>query len=177
MPGEAACLEFLLGRRSVRVFEDREVPLELVLKAIDVARYAPSAKNSQPWEFVVVRRRDLLDKLSEIHPGAVPLKNANLAVVVLADRERSPTSYLVDAALAAMYLWLALHCLGLGVVWIQTLRNVEEVRRIIGAPDHLTPVAILAIGWPAEKPRPRPRRSLEEIVHLETYGRRLSGRA
>jgi len=163
---ESACLEFLLSRRSIRVFEDRDVPMDLVMKAIDVARYAPSARNSQPWRFYVVKRRDVIDKLSEIHVGATPLKRAKLAIVVTSVPSESPTSHQVDAALAAMYLWLALHCLGLGAVWIQTLKNVDDVRKIVGIPDSEIPIAILAVGWPAEKPSPKPRKPLEQIVKV-----------
>ncbi len=160
------CLEFLLSRRSIRSFEDREVPLELVMKAIDVARYAPSARNSQPWRFYVVKRRDLIDKLSEIHVGATPLKRAKLAVIVTSVPSESPASHQVDAALATMYLWLALHCLGLGAVWIQTLKNIDDIRKIVGIPEDEVPIAILAIGWPAEKPTAKSRKPLEQIVKI-----------
>ncbi len=167
------CLEPLLSRRSVRRFEDREVPDELLLKAVDVARQAPSAKNSQPWHFVIVKDRRTLDELSKIHVGAAPLRNAKAAIVVLADIEASPHSYVADAAIAATYLWLALHCLGLGAVWIQTLRNIEEVRAAVKAPGKYVPVAIFAIGYPAEKPSPKPRKALEEVVSLEEFGKGL----
>ena len=160
------CLEFLLSRRSIRKFEDRDVPMDLVMKALDVARYAPSAANRQPWRFYVVKRREIIEKLSEIHPGAAPLKGAKLAIVVTGVESESPRSYHIDAALAAMYLWLALHCLGLGAVWIQTLKDPDLVRQIVGIPSGELPVAILAVGWPAEKPSPKPRKSLEEIVKV-----------
>ncbi|OYT45947.1 MAG: nitroreductase, partial [Desulfurococcales archaeon ex4484_42] len=64
---ENACLEPLLKRRSVRVYEDREVPMDLILKVLDIARWAPSARNAQPWEFVVVTDRKILEELSKIH--------------------------------------------------------------------------------------------------------------
>ncbi len=168
------CVKPLLERRSIRRFEDREVPDELLLKAIDIARYAPSARNSQPWHFIIIKDRSKLEELSELHVGASPLKNARAAIVVLADMEASPHSYIADGAIAATYLWLALHCLGLGAVWIQTLRNVEEVRHAVGAPGNYVPVAILAIGYPAEKPSPKPRKGLKEIVSLERFGRGLN---
>jgi len=66
------CLEFLKSRRSIRVFTDRGVDLKIVLKAIDIAMYAPSAKNSQPWRYINVKDREILDKLSKIYPHANP---------------------------------------------------------------------------------------------------------
>lgn len=173
MTWDCDCKEFLVSRRSIRFFEDRDVPLELVLEVVDIARYAPSAKNTQPWRVIIVRDRGILDGLSRIHGGASPLKRAKLALVVLANRNESPTSYIVDASLFAMYLWLALHCKGLGAVWIQALRDIDTVRNILGVPEEYVPVGILAVGWPAEKPSPKPRKSVGEIVYLDRYGARL----
>jgi len=164
-----ACIEPLLERRSIRRFKDEEVPLDLVLKALDVARYAPSARNSQPWEFIIIRSRKLLDSLATLHPGATPLKTASLAIAILADHNRSKSAT-IDASLAAMQLWLALHCLGLGAVWIQAVGYSETLRNILGYPEHMECIGILAVGWPAEKPSPKPRRPLEEIVHFDKYG-------
>jgi nitroreductase len=107
-----ACIEALLKRRSVRVFKDAEVPLDMILKAIEVARYAPSAGNKQPWRFVIIRESEKLKDLAKILRYSRPLMNAKVAVMVLANKDESPTSYMVDASLAAMYFWLALHCIG-----------------------------------------------------------------
>ena len=167
------CIEALLTRRSIRVFLDKEVELDKVLKAIDIARYAPSAKNSQPWRFIIVTEKDKLERLAKLHGGARPLHNARLAVIVLVNKHESPTSYLVDGSLATLYFWLALHCMGLGAVWIQTLRNIEEINEIIGAPSEYVPIAILAIGYPGEKPHTKPRRPIEEMVFINKYGTRI----
>lgn len=165
-----ACIEALLKRRSIRVFKDAEVPLEMVLKAVEVARYAPSAGNRQPWRFIVIRDRKRIEDLAKTLRYSRPLMNAKVAVLVLANKEESPTSYMVDASLAAMYFWLALHCMGLGAVWIQTLRNINELLEFVNAPQDYVPIALFAIGWPAEQPEPRERKQLSEITYLEKYG-------
>lgn len=72
-----------------------------------------------------------------------------------------------------MYFWLALHCMGLGAVWIQTLRRIEEINKLLNVPSNYVPVAIFAIGYPAEKPSARPRRPLEEIVFIDKYGNKI----
>ena len=164
-----ACIEPLLERRSIRRFKSEDVPLDLILKAIDVARYAPSAHNSQPWEFIIIRSRELLDSLATLHVGAQPLKTAPVAIAILADHNRSKSA-IIDASLAAMQLWLALHCLGLGAVWIQTVGFNEAIRNMLNYPEHMECIGILAIGWPDEKPSPRPRRPLEEVIHFNKYG-------
>jgi len=72
-------LEFLKSRRSIRRFKEEKPPLELILKAIDVARYAPSAKNSQPWRFIIIDDPEVKTKLAEIHLWARPLKTPHSA--------------------------------------------------------------------------------------------------
>jgi len=94
-------------------------------------------------------------------------------VVVACVNEESPTSYMLDCANATIYFMLAAHALGLGTVWIQTLRNTREIQGILGLPSNVTPVSILAVGYPAENPAPRPRKPLEEIVYLNKYGEPL----
>ncbi|MFN3268378.1 MAG: nitroreductase family protein, partial [Zestosphaera sp.] len=69
-----------------------------------------------------------------------------------------------------MYFWLALHCMELGAVWIQTLRNINELLEFVNAPQNYVPVALFAIGWPAEQPEPKGRKQLKEITYLEKYG-------
>lgn len=168
-----AFLNFLVSRRSIRKFSPAQPPLDLVLKAIDVARYAPSARNSQPWRFIVVEDKEVKKKLASIHPYAKPLEEAPLAVVVACHIDESPTSYMLDCANATTYLLLALHAVGLGAVWIQALRNIDEIRTTINAPDNVIPVAILAVGYPNEQPIARPRKPLNEIVYLNKYGNRV----
>jgi len=163
-------LELLKSRRSIRRFKREKPPLELVLKAIEVARYAPSAKNSQPWRFIIVDDEELKNKLASIHPAAAPLREAPMGIVVACHIDESPVSYMLDCANATVYLLLALHALGLGAVWIQTLRNVEEIRGLVGLSNNVVPVAIVALGYPDETPQPRPRKPLEEIVYFNRYG-------
>lgn len=162
-------LEFLRTRRSIRIFKPKPISDELVMKILDVARFAPSAKNKQPWEFIVVKRKDLLNRLSKIHVSAKPIAKAPLAIVVICDKKLSPISYQVDCANAAMYIMLAAHALNLGTVWIQSLRNIEEIQKILNIPPNKIPIAIIAMGWPAEKPKSKPRKQLKEIVHENTY--------
>lgn len=73
----------LLTRRSVRQFEkDREIPQSDIDDILKIAMYAPSARNTQPWEFVVVKDKKMRDKIAEVHPYAKFLKDASLAIVV-----------------------------------------------------------------------------------------------
>lgn len=162
-------MEFLRSRRSIRFFRPEPVPDEVLRGLIEVARFAPSAHNSQPWRFVVVRDRGKLEALARLHGGASLIRGVKQVVAVFADRRESPTSYLVDAANAAIYFQLAAHAAGLGTVWVQALRHTERIREILVAPEHAVPVAIIAVGYPAESPSPRPRKPVEDIVCLNEY--------
>ena len=158
------CEEFLLSRRSIRKFKPDPVPDELLRRALDMARFAPSAHNRQPWKFYVVRDKEKISMLAQIHRWSKPIAGAPLAIVVFSDYSVSPRSHVVDGSIAATYLWLALHCVGLATVWIYTLEQVEEIRRVLGVPDNLYPIAIFPVGFPDESPPARPRKNLEEIV-------------
>ncbi len=108
----------------------------------------------------MVYDRAKLAELAKIHRWSKPIEGAQLAIVVFSDSSVSPESHVVDGSIAATYLWLALHCVGLATVWVYTLNAVQEIRRILGAPDNLYPIAIFPIGFPAETPPQRPRKSL-----------------
>jgi nitroreductase len=163
-------LNFLISRRSIRKFRPDPVPDELILKILDVARYAPSARNSQPWVFIVVKDPEVKKKLANVHVWAKPLENAPVGIVVACNTEVSPESYQVDCANATMQIMLAAHALGLGTVWLQTLRNISEIQGIVGLPKNYVPVAMLALGYPDERPSPKKRKELKEIVYLNRYG-------
>ncbi len=163
-------LGFLKSRRSIRRFKPDPIPDEVLLKILDVARYAPSARNSQPWAFIVVKDVEVKRKLAGIHPWAKPLESAPVGIVVACNSEVSHESYQVDCASATMQLMLAAHAVGLGSVWLQTLRNVKEIQEIVGLPNNYVPIAMLALGIPDESPTAKKRKELREIVYLNKYG-------
>jgi len=164
-------LNFLKTRRSIRRFKSEPVPRELIIKILDVARFAPSAHNSQPWRFIIIDDPSIKKELASIHGGAKPLYSAPQAIVVVSDKNASPDSYLIDGANAAIYIQLAAHALGLGTVWIQTMRNIRDIQRILDLPENLVPVAILAIGYPDERPGLRERIPLERLVYYDKYSK------
>lgn len=166
-------IEFLLSRRSIRKFKKDFPSLDLVKRILDVARYAPSAGNRQPWIFIIVTDPEVKSRLAKIHRWAYPLEEAPIGVVIACNKDTSPDSYLVDCANAAMYVMLAAHAFGLGTVWIQSLRNIEDIQNILNLPNSYIPVSIIAMGYPAETPYPRARKELKEITYINLYGNPL----
>ena len=169
--------EAVKNRRSVRAFTDQPVSDEEVEKLIDAARSAPSAGNIQPWGFIVVRDRKIKRGLCRAALDQTFIEKAPVIVVVCADPERSGRRYrsrginlycLQDTAAATQNMLLTAQAMGLATCWVGAFRE-EEAMKVLEIPEGVRPVAIVPIGHAAEKPRVPPRRSLNEIVHRETY--------
>lgn len=169
--------EAIKGRRSIRAFRETDVPQETVEKLIEAARWAPSAGNIQPWEFIVVRNPETKRRLAEAALGQSFVEEAPVVIVVCADEERSARGYgtrgrtlycIQDTAAAIQNIHLAAYALGLGTCWVGAFRE-DEARRILEIPDGVRPVAIIPIGFPAESLPPRSRRPLKQIIHYEKF--------
>jgi len=168
-------IKFLTTRRSIRKYKKEPVALDQLIKVIDTARFAPSAKNSQPWEFVIVVDPKTKHDLASVYPWRQALRDAPAGIVVLCDETASPMFYMLDCANAVTYLMLAAHAVGLGTVWLGVGEKEKPIiQEIVGAPKHKVPIAIVAIGYPDESPKPRPRKPVDDIVHINRYGNRLT---
>ena len=157
-------LDAIRNRRSVRRFTRVPVPDELMDRILEAAQRAPSACNEQPWHFVLIEDRDVLDKLATRHPFGAPVRNAPLCVIPCADLRLATVTlqagdfWAQSMSAATENLLLAAHACGLGAVWIGTYpdeRRVAAVREVIGAPDHIVPFCLVPIGYPAETPPAR----------------------
>ncbi|MEM1678821.1 MAG: nitroreductase family protein [Ignisphaera sp.] len=168
-------IEFLRTRRSIRRYREEPVPMDLIYKILDTARYAPSARNMQPWEFIVVTDKEVKDRLAGVYSWPQPIRGAPVGVVVVCDSKLSPYTYQQDCANVINYIMLAAHAYGLGTVWQGLLKDEEklQVQQILNIPREKIPIAIIALGWPAEKPEARPRKPLEEITYINLYGNKL----
>ncbi|MHC3129057.1 MAG: nitroreductase family protein [Candidatus Bathyarchaeota archaeon] len=170
-------LEAINERRSIRAFTDEKVSEKDVERLIDAARWAPSAGNTQPLELVVVKDKEMKRKLSEAALNQTFIQKAPVVIVVCADLNRSSRGYgsrgkhlysLQDTAAATENILLAAQELGLATCWVGAFRE-KEVAKAVKAPRNLKPVAIVPVGHPAERPVAPPKRSVNEIVHYETF--------
>lgn len=151
-----AVIENIMTRASVRKYLDKPVETEKINTMLRAAMAAPSAVNKQPWHFVVVTERALLDALGEANPHAGMIKQAPLAIVVCGDMskalEGTAKDYWVqDCSAATENLLLAAHGLGLGAVWTGTYplqERCEAVQKALDLPSDLVPLNTLVIGYP-----------------------------
>ncbi len=171
-------IEILRKRRSVRKFENRAVEPEKVELLKEAVLRSPSSRSFDPWEFVFVSDQSLLKKLSKSKPhGAEFLKGAALGIVVCAAETKSDV-WVEDCAIASILAQLTAQSLGLGSCWIQIRkRSFEEetsseayIRGVLGMPDTLRVLSIIAVGYPAEQPEPIPRKQLKDgKIHLDRW--------
>lgn len=161
-------LDLLRQRRSIRAYTDAPVDAATVAALQEAVLRAPSSRGLNPWSFLFVTDRSLLEKLAACKPhGAEFLRQAPLGVVVLADPERADT-WIEDCAIAAIILQLAAESLGLGSCWVQVrlrqhasgMSAEDFVRQTLELPSHLRVPCILAIGHPVRRKPGHPREAL-----------------
>jgi len=170
-------LEAIKGRRSIRAFKNQDVPAETVEDLIDAARWAPSAGNIQPWEFIIVRKPRIKRRLVEAALGQMFIEEAPVVIIVCANEERSSQGYgargktlycIQDTAAATQNIHLTAYSLGLGTCWVGAFKE-EKAREILKMPQGIRPVAIIPVGYPAEVPTAPSRKPISQIVHYETF--------
>jgi nitroreductase len=165
-------LDAIFTRRSIRHYTRQDVPEELVQTLLKAAMFAPSASNGQPWHFVVIRDRAILDAVPNVHPNAAMIAEAPLAILVCGKVNPAiPCYWLVDCAAATQNLLLAAHASGLSTVWLGVAPREERMKGIltlVPLPEGTQPFALIPIGYPAEK-KNQPDRFLKDRIHLNQW--------
>ncbi len=168
-------VECILNRRSVREYTSEEITEAQLHSLLRAGMYAPSAMNSQPWEFIVVRSRALLTSLSEVVSYWHMLKNAPLAIVVVANlsayRSSNREFFVQDCAASTQNILNAAEGLGLGSVWLGLYGiqdRMDQVRALLGIPPEIIPFSVIPIGHPAVHPAPHTS-FYQQKVHLDRY--------
>jgi nitroreductase len=159
---EEALMDTIRNRRSIRKYTAQPVPQGLVTRLLEAAMSAPSAGNEQPWEFVVITDRELMQAITKVHPYSQMLKEAPLAIVVCGnlEREKYPGFWVEDCSAATENILLEAEESGLGGVWLGVYPHDERVRglaELLGLPSSVIPLSLVAIGYPAEKKPPAER--------------------
>jgi nitroreductase len=186
-------LEAIRNRRSIRKYKADPVDDKTLETILDAARLAPSWSNTQSWRFIVVRDNSLKSQLSEAltapspelaaNPAVNAIKNAPVVIVACAEKGVAgfyggkPTTdkgewwFMFDVALAMENLMLAATALGLGTVHIGQF-DAQKIASLLGLPENFAAVELTPLGYPEYQPKPRPRKTLEEIVFREKFGQK-----
>jgi nitroreductase len=168
-------MEAIKTRRSIRKYKSTPVPESLLKDVLNAARLAPSADNSQPWKFVVVRDEQTKLRLANASNGQKFMAQAPVIIVACGiPDEAFPTvggymsSHVLDVSIAVDHLTLAAHSVGLGTCWIAAFKE-DKVREALGIPEDVRVVALTPLGYPDEVPERSTRKNLEELVVYDRY--------
>ncbi|MCX5701206.1 MAG: nitroreductase family protein [Candidatus Omnitrophica bacterium] len=157
-------------RRSVRVYQANPIPKEILEKLIDVARFSPTARNVQPWEFVVVTKSEILKKFGELGDNCRFLANATACIAVFSSDTKY---YLEDGCAATVNILNAACAYGIGSCWIAGDKKpyCDEVIKILGVPVEFKLVSLISLGYPEDKNSFKlvDKKSLKEMLHWEKF--------
>lgn len=153
-------MEAIYKRRSIRRYQPRQVSKEQIKQILKAGMNAPSAGNEQPWYFIVVDDRKILDHIPTFHPHSKMLYEAPLGIVVCADisNVKYPEYWPQDCSAATQNILLAIADMDLGGVWLGVYPREDRVKKLqelFGLPGHIIPFSIIALGYPAEQKPPK----------------------
>lgn len=165
-------IEGLKTRRSIRSYQEKEVPDSTIEELLDISRWAPSASNNQPWRFVVVkdkkRKAHLRGGFRDIIPVSKHILEAPVVLAVWYEPSYILKRYQVsDVSNAVLYFLLAAHAKGLGTCWIGWFSE-DRVKKVLNIPKKANVVALITLGYPREIPEPRERKPVKNIAFRET---------
>jgi nitroreductase len=161
-------------RKSVRAYQDKDVPEEVLGRILQAARLAPSASNRQEWRFVVVRDPEKRRRLVPIARNQRFVGEAPVVLACCAETDEHMMScgqqcYPIDVAIAVDHITLCAVAEGLGTCWIGAF-NEEQVKSLLDIPDEIRVVALLPLGYPVDPaPARKSRLPIEKIVKYETW--------
>ena len=162
-------IDVILSRRSIRRYENKNVPEEVLQQILEAGRQAPSAANRQPIRFVIVKDEDLLKKLCNNLISRF-VKKAPLAIVGCANIKSLLTGKwaVVDTTIAMQNMVIAAWALGIGSCWIGAC-DKNKIKELIGIPDEWKVVAVLTFGYPAEHPKQRKKKPFEKLFNFNSF--------
>jgi nitroreductase len=178
-------LKEITTRRSIRKYTDKPVDDEIILTLLESARLAPSGSNTQPWRFIVIKSEETRKRLAAASHNQNWMVSAPVHIVCAGDircrisedtavelYENSPLveakQIIRDTAIAVEHMVLTAERLGLGTCWVADFTQ-EDIRPVVNIPEDKYIICVLTVGYPAEQPKARPRKKLEEIIHYEKW--------
>lgn len=169
-------LDCIMTRTSVRKYSGREVPDSVVETMLRAAMAAPTALNKQPWSFIVVRKKEMLDSIAREFPNASMAAGASLAVIVCGDMslamdKDTPTrgNWTLDCSAATENMLLAAHALGVGAVWCgiyPTQERVDKMTKMFDLRNGIIPFAVVSVGYPEGENTPKNKWDANKVIWL-----------
>ena len=170
-------LNLMKERRSIRKYQNIAIDDKDIEELIEAAMSAPSAGNIQPWDFIIIKKRDIKEKLVKAALGQKFILDAPLVIVVCVNNtmvsrfygNRGVNLYCIqDTAAAIQNMLLLSRSKGIGSCWIGALSE-REVAEILEIPENIRPIAIISFGYPDEDPKSPNKRKAQSIIHYELF--------
>ena len=163
--------ECIRSRRTVRDFKPDPVPETVVRKILQAARWSPSSSNSQPWHFIVIQDRQMLEKLGEVATQGPFIAGAPMAIAIVMEDAFRPQ---LDAGRAIQQMELVAWSEGLGTCFVgfRAQEQAEQVKELLNVPAELELVTVLPFGYRQERRSGSgvPRKPMGDVAHRESYG-------
>ncbi len=157
-------LEFIKGRRTIRSFQNKEIPEEEIEMILEAGRWTPSASHRQPWEFIVIKNKEILEKISKNAFYGKFIKEVPVGIAIVGKMKTSSKWYMIDTSLVSMNMMLMAWALGIGTCWIGAM-NRDKVKKILGLGENDYLLTVLPFGYiKGDVPDPKPRKPLNKIV-------------
>lgn len=183
-------IEIIKTRRSIREFKQEEISSEVLQDIVDAGRLAPSPHNIQPWEFIIIRKKENRDTIFK-HLGWLfepDIKSRPTAYIIVLTEGKNLKSVSITASLGACIenIMLAAWSYDIGSCWIGSVKNKKELEKFLGIPENIEIFAVIALGYPKSIPlavetdsilKPLrkegklfvPKKKLEKILHIEKF--------
>ncbi len=166
-------LDTIYTRRSIRKFTNKRISDEQITKLLKAGMQAPTSGNQRPWQFIVVKESEMIEKFIDAYPYAKMLRGGPVGIMVCFDKdfEKYEARWQMDCATTTLNILLAAHSMGLGCVWLEIYpvdERIPKVQHSFGIPKSVIPFALIGIGHPDEQKSPEDRYE-ESRVHYERW--------
>jgi len=164
-----SCIDSILSRRSIRKYQTKDIPEDVLKQILEAGRQAPSAANRQPIRFVIVNNHEIAKEFSSDLFNRF-IRDAPVVIVGCAEVNSLLTGKwaVVDATIAMQNMVIAGWTLGVGSCWIGAF-NEKKVKESLKIPDRWKVVALVTLGYPSEQPKPKKKKAFEELFNLNSF--------
>ncbi|MFQ5819299.1 MAG: nitroreductase family protein [Candidatus Heimdallarchaeota archaeon] len=166
-------MDVILSRRSIRKYTKQLIPDQTIKELLKAAMSAPCAGNKQSWHFIVINNHQILDEIPKFHPYSQMVKEASVGIVVCGDLQLEDREGVLvqNCSAATENILIAVQSKGLGAVWLcfyPIEERIRGIRNLLGLPEHIIPITLVPIGYPAEQ-KPRANRYNETKIHYNRW--------